>query len=59
MVKLMKDSWKIKDKNDLKLQKKFKKIFLSKTDKFDPKFRYKFNALYSLSFLRKNSWFLK
>ena len=59
MIKLMQNSWKMKNKNDLQLQKKFKKLFLSKTDKFDPKFNYKFNALYSLSFLRKNSWFLK
>ena len=55
----MKNSWKIKGKNDLKLQKKFKKLFLSKINQIDPKLRYKFNALYSLSFLRKNSWFLK
>lgn len=59
MIKLMKNSWKIKDKNDLKLQKKFKKLFLRRINQIDPKFRYKFNALYSLSFLRKNSWFLK
>ena len=59
MIKLMKNSWKIKGKNDLKLQKKFKKLFLSKINQIDPKLRYKFNALYSLSFLRKNSWFLK
>ena len=59
MIKLMKNSWKIKDKNDLKLQKKFRKLFLSKINQIDPNFRYKFNALYSLSFLRKNPWFLK
>jgi putative glycosyltransferase (TIGR04372 family) len=59
MIKLMKNSWKIKGKNDLRLQKKFRKLFLSKINQIDPKFRYKFNALYSLSFLRKNSWFLK
>ena len=58
-IKLMKNSWKIKNKNDLKLQKKFKKLFLSKINLIDPKFSYQFNALYSLSFLRKNSWFLK
>ena len=55
----MKNSWKIKDKNDLKLQKRFKKLFLSKINQIDPQIRYKFNALYSLSFLRKNPWFLR
>lgn len=58
-IKLMKNSWKIKNKNDIKLQKRFKKLFLSKINLIDPKFNFKFNALYSLSFLRKNSWFLK
>ena len=59
MVKLISNSWKIKDRNDLKLQKKFRKLFLSRINQIDPEFRYKFNALYSLSFLRKNPWFLK
>ena len=60
MIKLMKDSWKIKNKNDLKLQKKFKKLYLSRIKKIDPKCSYKkVNALYSLVFLKKNPWFLK
>ena len=32
----MKDSWKIKNKNDLKLQKKFEKLYLSKIKQIDP-----------------------
>jgi len=60
MTELMKNSWKIKNKNDLKLQKKFKKLYLNKVKQIDPKRRYKkFNALYSLTFLKKNTWFLK
>ena len=60
MTKLMKDSWKIKNKNDLKLQKKFRKLYLSKIKQIDPKFKHeKVNALYSLVFLKKNPWFLK
>ena len=60
MTKLMKNSWKIKNKNDLKLQKKFKKLYLSKIQQIDPKCTYKkVNALYSLVFLKKNPWFLK
>jgi len=60
MIKFMKDSWKIKNKNDLKLKKKFEKLYLSKIQKIDPKFTYKkLNAFYSLVFLKKNPWFLK
>ncbi len=60
MIKLMKDSWKIKNKNDLKLKKKFEKLYLSQIQKIDPKFTYKkLNAFYSLVFLKKNPWFLK
>lgn len=60
MTKLMKDSWKIKNKNDLKLQKKFEKLYLSKIKQIDPEFKHKkANALYSLVFLKKNRWFLK
>ena len=60
MTKLMKNSWKIKNKNDLKLQKKFKKLYLNRIKKIDPKCSYKkINALYSLVFLKKNPWFLK
>ena len=60
MTKLMKDSWKIKNKNDLKLQKKFEKLYLSKIKQIDPEFKHKkVNALYSLVFLKKNPWFLK
>ena len=60
MTKLMKDSWKIKNKNDLKLQKKFEKLYLSKIKQIDPEFKHKkINALYSLVFLKKNPWFLK
>ena len=60
MIKLMKDSWKIKNKNDLKLQKKFEKLYLSKINQIDPEYKHKkVNALYSLVFLKKNPWFLK
>ena len=60
MTKLMKDSWKIKNKNDLKLQKKFRKLYLSKIKQIAPKYKHKkANALYSLVFLKKNPWFLK
>ena len=60
MTKLMKDSWKIKNKNDLKLQKKFRKLYLSKIKQIDPEYKHKkVNALYSLVFLKKNPWFLK
>ena len=60
MTKLMKDSWKIKNKNDLKLQKKFEKLYLSKINQIDPEYKHKkVNALYSLVFLKKNSWFSK
>ena len=60
MIKFMKDSWKIKNKSDLKLKKKFEKLYLSKIQKIDPKFTYKkLNAFYSLVFLKKNPWFLK
>ena len=60
MTKLMKDSWKIKSKSDLKLQKKFKKLYLSRSKQIDPVYKHKkVNALYSLVFLKKNPWFLK
>ena len=48
MTKLMKDSWKIKNKNDLKLQKKFEKLYLSKIKQIDLEFKHKkVNALYN------------
>ena len=51
MIKLMKDSWKIKNKNDLKLQKKFEKLYLSKIKQIHPEYKHKkVNALYSLVF---------
>ena len=59
MLNLMSKSWKISKIKDIKLQKKFKHIFLQNIDQIDPKFNYKFNALYGLSFLKKNTWFLK
>ena len=60
MTKLMKDSWKIKNKNDLKLQKKFEKLYLSKIKQIHPEYKHKkVNALYSLVFLKKNPWFVK
>ena len=57
MINLMKVSWKIKNKNDLESQKKFKKILYENL--YKKNFEYKFNAVYSNYFLKKNNWFLK
>lgn len=59
MVNLMSRSWKITKKNELKLISKFSKIYKEKSKLIDPQFNYKINAIYSPSFLKKNSWFLK
>ena len=57
MINLMKISWKIKNKNDLESQKKFKKFFFENL--YKKNFKYNFNAVYSNYFLKKNNWFLK
>ncbi len=60
MLVLMKNSWKIKNTKDIKLQKKFEEIFLNKLKSFDTHRSYKrVHAVYSAVFLKKNPWFLK
>jgi len=60
MLKLIKDSWKIKNKKDFKLQQKFKKIYLQKVKESKREYKNeKFNPVYSSSFLKKNIWLLK
>ena len=60
VLKLMKDSWKIKNKKDLELQRKFKKLYLKKVKEFNfTHLQGKLAAIYSPYFLRKNQWFLK
>ena len=60
MLKLIKDSWKIKNKKDLELQRKFKKLYLKKVKEFNfTHLQGKLVAIYSPYFLRKNQWFLK
>ena len=60
MTKLMKDSWRIKNKKDFELQRKFRKLYLKKTKEFNFKDMYgKIKSIYSPYFLRKNQWFLK
>ena len=59
-LKLMKDSWRIKNKKDFELQRKFRKLYLKKTKEFNFKDLYgKIKSIYSPYFLRKNQWFLK
>ena len=59
-LKLMKDSWRIKNKKDFELQRKFRKLYLKKTKEFNFVDLYgKIKSIYSPYFLRKNQWFLK
>ena len=59
MADLMNTSWKIKNKKNVQLQKKFKNLYLKKVHELDPNFYYgKFKSIYSPSFLRRNPWFL-
>ena len=59
-LKLMKDSWRIKNKKDFELQRKFRKLYLKKTKEFNLKDMYgKIKSIYSPYYLRKNQWFLK
>lgn len=64
-LKLMKDSWRIKNKKDFELQRKFRKLYLKKTKEFHFKEMWnlsmlgKIRSIYSPYFLRKNQWFLK
>ena len=59
-LKLMKDSWRIKNKKDFELQRKFRKLYLKKTKEFNFVGLYgKIKSIYSPYFLRKNQWFLK
>jgi putative glycosyltransferase (TIGR04372 family) len=59
MLIMIKNSWKIKNKKDNRLQKKYKEIYSKNIKLIDPSFVYfKMNAFYSLTFLKKNSWFL-
>ena len=59
-LKLMKDSWRIKNKKDFKLQRKFKKLYLKKTKEFNFVILHgKIKSTYSPYFLRRNRWFLK
>ena len=59
-LKLMKDSWRIKNKKDFELQRKFRKLYLKKTKEFNLKDTYgKIKSIYSPYYLRKNQWFLK
>jgi putative glycosyltransferase (TIGR04372 family) len=58
MLKMMKNSWKIRSKKDLRLKDKFEKIYLDHVKLIDPEFKYKINAVYSLVFLKNNPWFL-
>ena len=56
----MKDSWRIKNKKDFELQRKFKKLYLKKIKEFNFKNLYgKIKSIYSPYYLRKNQWFLK
>ena len=56
----MKDSWRIENKKDFELQRKFRKLYLKKTKEFNFKDLYgKIKSIYSPYFLRKNQWFLK
>ena len=60
MLKMLKNSWKLKNKSEIKLQEKFKKIFIEKIVNIDTTFnKFKVNAFYSSRFLKKNPWFLK
>jgi len=59
MVNYMSNSWKIKKNDEMKLINKFTKIYKEKSKLIDPRFNYKINAIYSPTFLKKNSWFLK
>ena len=60
MIKLMNFSWRITSKKNLKLQKKFKKIFIKKIIRYDNSFKYKsLKAIYCFDFLKKNNYFLK
>ena len=60
VLKIMKDSWKIKNKRDLALQKRFRKLFSKKINEFNfLQLQGKFKSIYSPYFLRKNQWFLK
>ena len=59
-LKLMKDSWRIKNKKDFELQRKFRKLYLKKIKEFNFVDLYgKIKSIYSPYFLRKNQWFLK
>ena len=64
-LKLMKDSWRIKNKKDFELQRKFRKLYLKKTKEFHFKDMHgkdmygKIKSIYSPYFLRRNRWFLK
>ena len=59
MLNLMRDSWRIKNKKDLALEKKFKRLFLEKIKEFNFSHLHgKLNSIYSVSFLKKNQWLL-
>ena len=59
-LKLMKNSWRIKNKKDFELQRKFRKLYLKKIKEFNFVDLYgKIKSIYSPYFLRKNQWFLK
>ena len=59
MENLTSKSWKIKNKKNIQLQKKFKNLYLKKIYELNPNFHYgKFNSIYSPSLLKKNPWFL-
>ena len=56
----MKDSWKIKNKKDIELQRKFKELYLKKVKEFNfVHLQGKLKSIYSPYFLKKNQWFLK
>ena len=59
MINFINNSWKIKKRDELILINKFSKIYKEKSKLIDPQFKYKINAIYSPTFLKKNSWFLK
>lgn len=63
MLKLMRDSWKIKNKKNLELQRKFRELYLNKLREYNFLHlhdRYeKIISTYGISFLKKNYWFLK
>ena len=60
MLKLMRDSWKIKNKKDIELQRKFKELYLKKVKEFNfVHLQGKLKSIYSPYFLKKNQWFLK